>query len=59
MRGGRLVQSTATPDWAKLLERAITNHQRVKALLVEWKQLNEAETLMSGTRAGPAKAFTH
>ena len=45
MRGGKLVQSTITPAQAKLLERAIANHQRAKALLGEWEQLSEAEIL--------------
>lgn len=45
MRGGKLVQSTVTPAQAKLLERAITNHQRAKALLAEWEHLTEAEIL--------------
>lgn len=45
MRGGKLVQSTITPAQAKLLERAIANHQRAKALLAEWEQLSEAEIL--------------
>ena len=45
MRGGKLVQSTVTPAQAKLLERAIANHQRAKALLAEWEQLSEAEIL--------------
>ncbi len=45
MRNGKLVQSTVTPAQAKLLERAIKNHQRAKALLAEWEQLTEAEIL--------------
>ena len=45
MRDGKLVQSTITPAQAKLLERAITNHQRAKTLLAEWERLTEAEIL--------------
>ena len=45
MRSGKLVQSTITPTQAKLLERAIANHQRVKELLAEWERLSEAEIL--------------
>ena len=45
MRGGKLVQSTVTPAQAKLLERAITNHQRAKSLLAEWEHLSEQEIL--------------
>ena len=45
MRSGKLVQSTITPAQAKLLERAIANHQRVKELLAEWERLSEAEIL--------------
>jgi len=45
MRDGKLVQSTVTPAQAKLLERAIGNHQRAKALLTEWEHLTEAEIL--------------
>ena len=45
MRDGKLVQSTVTPAQAKLLERAITNHQRAKALLAQWEQLSEQEIL--------------
>jgi hypothetical protein len=45
MRHGKLVQSTVTPAQAKLLERAITNHQRVKTLLADWEHLSEHEIL--------------
>ena len=45
MRGGKLVQSTVTPTQAKLLERAIANHQRAKALLADWERLSEQEIL--------------
>jgi hypothetical protein len=45
MRDGKLVQSTVTPQHAKLLERGIANHQRAKALLTEWERLSEAEIL--------------
>jgi hypothetical protein len=45
MRDGKLVQSTVTPAQAKLLERAINNHQRAKAILAEWERLTEAEIL--------------
>jgi hypothetical protein len=45
MRSGKLVQSTITPAQAKLLERAIANHQRAKELLAEWERLSEAEIL--------------
>ncbi len=48
MGDGKLVQSTITPAQARLLERAIANHQRAKALLAEWEQLSEAEILKPG-----------
>ena len=41
MPGGTLVHGTVTPAQAKLLERAIANHQRAKELLAEWERLDE------------------
>jgi hypothetical protein len=40
-RNGKLVQSTVSPEQAKVLERAIANHQRARALLLEWERLTE------------------
>lgn len=47
MHGGTLVRSAVTPVQAKLLERAITNHERAKELLAAWERLGEAEILKS------------
>ncbi|MDF1555570.1 MAG: hypothetical protein P1P84_21035 [Deferrisomatales bacterium] len=45
MRDGKLVHTSVTREQATLLERAIDNQRRAKALLNEWEQLTEAEIL--------------
>jgi len=46
--GGRLVHSTVTPEQAKLLEEAISNHRRVEELLQRWHLATLSEVLRNG-----------
>ena len=43
MRDGKLVHTSVTREQANLLERAIVNQRRAKALLAEWKHLTETD----------------
>ena len=45
MRDGKLMHTSVTREQAKLLERAIDNQRRAKALLAEWEHLTETEIL--------------
>ncbi|MBC7231547.1 MAG: hypothetical protein H5T74_14300 [Actinobacteria bacterium] len=47
---GRLVHRTLSPEQAEMLEQAIANHRKIKALLDDWKH-ESAEIILGAKKA--------
>jgi len=42
-KDGRLLHKIVTPAQARLLQRAISNHRRIQAILAQWEEETAAE----------------